>query len=282
MPPKKISLYSAEKYDKTGNGNISIHLKANQNNEEYIKMLRDEQKMKNKFYKENKKNGNQARDLNYYNSKAKEVKDLKHSKNIDLKLDPKTGNTTCILGSSKRGKSTLLMYLFKKYYNKKSFINLLFSVNAHIKLYKNPNLIKFCEFEEQIIKDQLAIQRGTNNEYKFCNIFDDMITLKKETINNLVLTYRNSNISTIISMQYGFLLSKMIRANANNFILFGFNSDEAIEDIIKLFLRSWFKREFKVSSMEDMINIYKNITNNHGFIYIHPQTDSISIHRLQI
>jgi hypothetical protein len=284
---KRITVYDCEKYDRTGNGTRSIHIPAKDNNEEFIKNIRYEQKIKNKIWRDNNPRKRCATPIGKPEEKESEEKinkslNIEHKPELNLKLDSGTGNTTCILGSSKRGKSTLLMYLFEKYYNKKSFVNLLFSVNSHIKMYKKNNLIKFSKFDKDIIRDQLKIQKGTKNKYKFCNLFDDMITLKKEEINNLILTYRNSKISSIISMQYGFLLSKMIRANANNFILFGFNSDEAIEDVIKLFLRSWMRKRFKVSSLEDMINIYKEITDNHGFIYLHPQTDSVSIHRLKL
>lgn len=203
---------------------------------------------------------------------------IRTSSNINLKLDKGTGNTTCILGSSKKGKTTLLMKLYDKYYKKD--ITTLFSVNTQI--YKKKGLIiKEPDSIKEVIDAQLDIQKGTDNHYKFCDMFDDVINLKKDIVNNLILTYRNSNISSIISLQYGFLLSKMIRANANNFIFFGFNSDEAIEDIIKLFFKSHFSK-LGYKKLAEQVDFYKKVTKNHGFIYLHPASDSISFHRLKV
>lgn len=197
---------------------------------------------------------------------------------IDLKLDKNTGNTTILFGSSKQGKTTTMLYIMNKYYKKS--INTLFSVNAHDPRF-NEIYLKSDQFNTKstkYIKLQKYINSKVENYYDFTLFFDDIVDCKhKNIINDLIMTYRNSNISTVMCLQYGFLLSKMNRANINNILIFGMNSVEASEDIIKLFLSKYFDR----LGIKDHYGFYKKITANHGFIYIHNATDTISFHRLE-
>lgn len=195
---------------------------------------------------------------------------------INLQLDPKTGNSTVILGSSKAGKSTLLMYLYNKYY--KDYISVLFSDNPQIDLYKDKKLIKSAFFIPQIIKDFHRINRNTKNKYEFCCLLDDIVNEKEdEMLKRLVLSFRNSNISSIVSIQSPTLLNKSNRSSINNIIFFRFNTDEMIEQVIKFFLTS-----FLTGKMEDKIKQYKDMTKDHQFIYLNPRENKISIHKIYI
>ena len=113
-------------------------------------------------------------------------------------------------------------------------------------------------------------------------MLDDIIDVKfSALISNLILTYRNSNISSLISLQYPKLLNKSARANINNIILFNFNTDETIIDTIKLYLRNHFnKLGFK--TFDEQLSLYKELTKNHGFIYLNTINNYISFHRLTI
>lgn len=184
------------------------------------------------------------------------------------------------------GKSTLLMHLYDKYYSSKEFISILFSINPHINIYKDhKNLIQCNTFNkdtETLIKEQKYINVKCKNKYKFVNMLDDIIDVKfSALISNLILTYRNSNISSLISLQYPKLLNKSARANINNIILFNFNTDETIIDTIKLYLRNHFnKLGFK--TFDEQLSLYKELTKNHGFIYLNTINNYISFHRLTI
>jgi hypothetical protein len=194
--------------------------------------------------------------------------------NISLNLDEGTGNSTVILGSSKAGKSTLLMYLYRKYYT--DFISVLFSDNPQIKLYKDPKLIKSTHFLPQVIKDFHMINRKTKNKYPFCVLMDDIIDQKENLlVKKLILTFRNSNISSIVSLQSPTLLNKANRASVNNIILFKFNSDEMIEQTIRFFLMSHLK-----GNMDSKIRQYKEMTSDYKFIYLNPRDNKISIHKI--
>lgn len=216
-------------------------------------------------------------------------KPLQVKDNIDLLLDPKTGNSCVIYGSSKRGKTTLMMHLYRKYYAKdKKFISTIFASNSQIPLYNkkdNKNLIVSTAFNaksEKYIRLQKFINTKTNNRYKFLLMFDDMIDLKnKKLLSELVLSYRNSNISTIICLQYVYMLSKQNRANVNNIILFGCNSLESTVEMVKTFCADKF-RVLGFARLDDQIAFYNKMTENYGFIYINNVRNTISFHRLDI
>lgn len=205
-----------------------------------------------------------------------------------LRLTPHTGNTLYVLGSSKRGKSTAIMKIYDDYFGgaDRNYISVLWSVNPQTGAYKgHSKLIKamWNRVETpQIIKIEQNIQRKTQNEYKFLNIFDDVLHVRgDETIENLIMTYRNSKISTIMAMQYTNQLQKNCRANVNGVLLFGFNTDESIEVVIKCYLKGYLHSK-GIIKLPDMINWYKRVTDDHGFIYIIPETGEITLHKFRM
>ncbi len=290
MPTKKVTMWSAELGKK-------INRSATHPDENVVNQMIDEMKSAQRIANAEYKKYARAKALADLRSPRplpisesfKEIapvpfKGIQIQSDIDLKLDPHTGNSTIIFGSGKRGKTTLMMHLYKKYYeNDKDFISTLFSINSHIPLYrteKKERLLRCGTFDpkaEKYIKLEKHINMKTKNKYKFLNMFDDCIDMKySRLVNNMILTYRNSNLSTIMCLQYAYLLSKMNRANANNIIIFGANSHEAVIDLIKVFLKPYF-----LTNEKDMIEFYKHITDDHGFFYIHNATDQISFHRLE-
>jgi len=200
-------------------------------------------------------------------------------------LDEDTGNSTVIFGASKRGKSTLMMRLYNKYYGiDNKYISTLFTGNKQIDMYKKSNKLLISEGfnkkSEKYIMMEKYINSNTKNKYKFVNLFDDVIDLKyKKLINNLVLTYRNANISSIICLQYPFLFSKMNRGNVNNIIMFASNNDAEIKDMIDIFLKGRFINA-GILSLRDQLNYYKEVTANYGFFYLNNIHNSLTIHRI--
>lgn len=213
-------------------------------------------------------------------------KKMEHKTDIDLILDEGTGNTTFLFGSSKKGKTTLMMHLYDRYYNDSDWIGTLFSPHAHIDHYKKHKLLLKCPVFHKDAQRYIRLEKQINNKcenlYDFVNLIDDVIDARhNKALNELVLTYRNSNISTVMCLQYSNLLAKSARANVNNIICFGFNSDEAVEVTVKSFLRDFF-RKMGIIGLEEQIEFYKEVTADHGFIYIHPDTQHISFHRLSL
>lgn len=205
---------------------------------------------------------------------------------VDLDIDKGTGSSIVIFGASKRGKTTLMMYLYDKYFTNKKKINTLFSGNPQLKIYDNdPNLIVGYGFNQQsakYIKLQQYINVKTKNQYEFTDLFDDIIDQKySKTLNNLVLTYRNSNITSIMCLQYVCMLSKQNRSSVNHTFVFGANSGEDVEVILKLILKPYLV-ELGLCHYNEMMQFYHEVTRDHGFIYINNIKNTMTCHRLDI
>lgn len=207
-----------------------------------------------------------------------------HSPEVSLRLDAGTGNTTVIYGSSKRGKTTLMMHLYKRYYADKKNICTMFSGNPHLKVYKgDKNLLigyGFTPRHAKYIQMQQVINVKTKNKYSFVNLFDDIIDSKYSSIiNKMVLTYRNANISMIMCLQYVCMFSKANRGSINNTFVFGANSTEDARGIIDKVLRSYLV-DLGFKDINSQLAFYKMITADHGFFYIDNIKGTMSFHRL--
>lgn len=217
-----------------------------------------------------------------------------------LKLDEGTGNTILLVASSKRGKSTIMREIYDKHYkDNKNIIPILISPSSHIGIFKDidSRVIKINKFNNdtvQLIKDLAYIQNKTDNAYEFLIMIDDCIDVRfNKILNNLILVLRNSNFSTIISLQYDKLLSKQARSSVNNIICGGLNTDEAIESLLKSFFKSELTKLMKQDNeylnkkifMDDLNNKYREITdsnNGHTFIKYVPQDRDMEVFSLKI
>lgn len=203
-------------------------------------------------------------------------------------LSKNTGNTACILASSKAGKSYLLINLLNKYFSDKDQISTLFSINSNCRAYKklDKKILRCNTFNnecEDLIQNEQRANNMVNNKYKFINVFDDVLSVKSsKLIRELILTYRNANLSSILVLQYPFLLDKCLRANVNNIYLGKFNSNEIIEDIVKIYCKPFFRKILGyAATLDDMCAFYNKITSDYGFIHIVPQKNEISYIRLK-
>lgn len=288
-----VTMYDAEKKKNITRTLSKSRFKTEKALKNHIDKLKETQREKNRVYKEataadiyEEKLENQKNN----NSSIKQIADNKMYTNTitnidNFILDPETGNSTAIFGASKRGKTTLMMKLYEKYYaHDKKFISTLFAGNKQIKAYKGcKNLLLgdgFSKQSENYIKMQKYLNMHTKNKYKFLNMFDDIIDTKyKALVNNLILTYRNSNISTIMCLQYPYLLSKMNRANVNNVFIFGCNLPAEKKDMIDVFLKDHFLN-LGLSTLKDQINFFDEVTSNYGFFYINNLKGRFTIHRI--
>lgn len=301
---KSICMYDAEKKKNICKTITLSKFKTKKELDKKIEQLKANQKIKNKQYKDKKKsidrdnilsilnemnNMNKMKNIDLKNINSdimNAITKIKFNKKIKLLLDKNTGNSIIILGSSKRGKTSAMMSIYSKYYNKNKYISTAFSENIHIKEYKGyKNLLKcriFNNQSENYIKLEKFINSKCDNKYEFVNLFDDILDLRyNNLIKNLILSYRNAKMSTILALQDPVLLNRNMRQNANNILFFGFNSDDTIEFVINHFLKSHF-RKLGVNNLMDQIIFYQEITKNHGFIYLHPETGNISFNRLKL
>lgn len=311
MFKKRVNLYSAEKYDlkksmgMIPNGSFSITITANTEDEleEQERYLKKRQKEKNEEYNiHKKKSERKIKNIEPYtnqlvNQPSTQPEELNKNEdsnissvslsitNFKVNLMKNTGNSIVIFGSSKAGKSNLMSYLYTNYFgDSNKYISTLFSINYYNTIYSksfDPIIYKgWNKNGNDYIQLQRKINMETKNRYKFLEMFDDIIAVNRSNIvNNLILTLRNANISSILCLQYPRLLSKMARANANFIMFFRFNSEETIEDAVKVFLGSHFRR-MGYKSLESQIDLYKELTKDYQFLMLEPSKDILSLHKI--
>lgn len=193
-------------------------------------------------------------------------------KKFNLILDYTTGNTILSLGSSKAGKTTLLKYIYNNYFeDRKDFISFLFAENAHSKTYDeiNKKVIKTHIFYPDVVKKLHKIQRGTKNKYNFLLMFDDIVDSgmkNNEIVKKLITSYRNSNITSYISIQSPKLINKTNRGNLNYITFHAFRNDEEVKEVMYMFLGS--RIPFKGLKEDEKVYLYNQLTENYNFLFL--------------
>jgi len=187
------------------------------------------------------------------------------TKELEVELpEKKTGGVSfCLIGSTRSGKTTLLKHLLNEYFSR--HITVLMSNSIHAPIYKEiEGCIKSPLYSHKVIKEGYEINRKTNNHYPILYVLDDIVDRKfdKELLKMMTI-YRNSGLSTIISIQDPMLLSTAARGNVNFACLGYFNSDEKVEKIVRLYLTSHFK-----GPIEEKIREYKRLTSDHHWIMV--------------
>ena len=194
--------------------------------------------------------------------------------------DDKFGMSFLLLGQTRSGKSTLMIYLWEHFF--KGHICVLHTGSHQSEIYKP--LAKGCcvapFFGKELLVETSRINGETDNHYKFLHIIDDIVDKKnsKELIKLLTIG-RNHRLSTIITGQELSIFNSIGRSNINFVCLFKLGSDFAIEKVIKQYLRSSFPSDM---GLNDMIKCYKQITQNHGFFVIDNLNDRVFVSRLKI
>lgn len=194
-------------------------------------------------------------------------------------LDESTGNSMFLFGSSKSGKTTLLMEIYRKYYYNDNYITTLFAGNPQISEYTGfeDKLIignGFTDDSQYYIKSQHKINTKCNNKYPFVYLFDDQLELRfNKLLVNLILSYRNSLMSSMYCLQSAKILTPACRSNVNNVISFWFNSEEAIEGILSIYFADYFKRLGWHKS--EHITKYRELTRDHNYLYLHILSETL-------
>lgn len=184
---------------------------------------------------------------------------------LDIPPD-KFGCSFLLCGSTRSGKTTMLNYLFDRFFKK--YISVLMSNSLNSDAYKM--LVKNCVssdlYHPEILKDMYRINHETSNHYKFLVILDDLTHVKNDKEYMRLLTiYRNSRMSGIISAQGISMFNKTARGNINFVLLGRLNSDAEIEKIVKEYLVSYFPKNI---NMAEKITLYRELTNDHHFFVI--------------
>lgn len=191
-----------------------------------------------------------------------------------------TGQTALLLGSSFTGKTTLLVIALNNIIKNKSYdVIVVFTESISSEplqklKYRDHRIIISNCFIPEIIRWAHRINDVTENRYRFLFVLDDIVDMgRKKLYQKLILTFRNSNISSITVTQYAKLIPPAMRGSYHNVIISGFRSSETREFVIKNWLVSPMKDlgmkklpEFDSFFVKSTINDSKNKKNSK---YIH-------------
>lgn len=206
-------------------------------------------------------------------------KSVFETKPFEFEVPTNGGVSFALIGSTRCGKSTMMTYLVDKYFKKT--IKLLFTLSPQADIYKKMKCLVAPGFKKELIEEPMKLNRATENKYKFLLIFDDMAMEGKTApeMTKLLTIGRNSGMSAIISGQKLTMLSATGRSNVNIVCCFKQNTDSAIEDTIKNYLRSYFPPG---TPLLDMVRMYKEMTEDHHFICVNTLEDKIFISKIEV
>lgn len=179
--------------------------------------------------------------------------------------DPETGGMTiALVGSTRSGKTTLLKHTLGKYFDK--HCGVLMTPSLHAPIYNDvKGLARAPFYVPRIIEEMFSINRKCDNHYPFLAVLDDVVTAKfDKTLMKSFTIYRNSGITTIMSVQNPIIFNSVTRGNFNAVLLGYLNSDEAVEKCVRMFCYTAIPGR----NIEEKIHNYKELTADHFWLYI--------------
>lgn len=187
--------------------------------------------------------------------------------------ESKNGVTFAFIGSSGCGKSTCIRKVFidqiftqrAKEDDKKEFIIQVFTESAKSDAFKDMDkgiLMDTKGLDEHNINFCYHMNENYDKKYNFLFILDDVLDLQyKMLVKRMFLTMRNTNISSLVSLQYPNLIPKAIRTSVYFTLLFYLNTDEAVE----LAVRGWLSAYLPGHSVKEKMLYYRRWTKQgHG------------------
>jgi len=192
-----------------------------------------------------------------------------------------TGSTFLFVGSSKSGKTTFMKHFYDAHYRGQECVAVLFTPNLHAEIYRDlpKELVKGSRFHEKLIADAYKINKDTRNHYRFLFVLDDVVDEKEnKVINKCYTIYRNSMISTLVSIQDPVLMKKTNRGQVNFVFFFRLNNNELIERAVKMWLSGYLSGR----TLDEKVAHYKTLTRDHAFIYLDVLNNVVMHGRLQL
>jgi hypothetical protein len=187
--------------------------------------------------------------------------------------ESRNGVTFAFIGSSGCGKSTCIRKVFidqiftvkAKEEDRKEFIIQVFTESAKSDAFKNmPKniLVDTKGLDEHNINFCYHMNENYDKKYNFLFILDDVLDLQyKMLVKRMFLTMRNTNISSLVSLQYPNLVPKAIRTSVYFTLLFYLNTDEAVE----LAVRGWLSAYLPGHTVKEKMLYYRRWTKQgHG------------------
>lgn len=173
-------------------------------------------------------------------------------------IPEKTGVTYAMIGKSFSGKTTFIVNELNKlspeqlkeynaiiFFTESAHAQPLADLAPHVKS-KMILIDRFCPIILQTLK---RLNDASNLLFKFLVIFDDIMDLRGQMVTKCILTLRNSNISTVLSVQYQKMMNPAQRASIHNMFIFNLRS-ECWEYLLKGYLLGTMRELFPNTLME--------------------------------
>ena len=182
--------------------------------------------------------------------------------------EQKNGVTFAFIGSSGCGKSTLIRKIFidqiftikAKQEDKKEFIIEIFTESSKSDAFQDlPKnvLLDSKGLDEHNINWCYQMNEKYDKKYNFLIILDDVLDIQyKSLVKRMFLTMRNTNISSLVSLQYPNLIPKAIRTSVYFTVLFYLNTDEGVE----LAVRGWMSAYIPGKNIREKMLAYRQWT----------------------
>lgn len=183
---------------------------------------------------------------------------------LDLLYHPSDTETSThiFIGASSSGKTTIMMRLWQKLFRNHITVaflgnpGALSSIQLRKAEFEGRSVTVVEGFSTQVLNIVRYIAEKTYPRYKWCIIFDDILTThESKAVNELVMSLRNVGVSTLISIQHATILSPAQRSNANNIWLGGFRLPEQERTTYRNFLGKTYTQE-----------MFHTMTQDHGFL----------------
>ena len=167
--------------------------------------------------------------------------------------EEESANTKVFLAPSFSGKTTLMVEelnkLSTKELDKYDKILLFTESTAAAPLKKidkhvRKKMMIYDRMVPQFIRILKKINTITKNKFRFLLLMDDCLNLKGDILIKLILTLRNSNISSVISIQYSKLLAKSQRQSIHDYFIINMK-EEDLEYMMSGFLAPHFRDLFE-------------------------------------
>jgi hypothetical protein len=180
--------------------------------------------------------------------------------------DDKFGCSFLLVASTRAGKTSMMNYIYERFFKKHISIIMSASLNSDADDYIKHKAVLSDLYHPEVIHDLYTINHSTNNHYKFCVILDDLTNVRHcPQYKRLLCVMRNQRVSCIAAAQGISLFDKTSRSNINYVLCGRMNSDAEVEKVVKEYLISYFPKELKMS---EKIRLYRQMTNDHWFIVI--------------
>jgi hypothetical protein len=160
--------------------------------------------------------------------------------------NPESATTAVFLAPSFSGKTTLLVNELNKLtedeLNAYAGIMLITpNTSAHPLKALKPTVLQRLNIFDLFIPELLGFMKKTNNaashRFRYLVILDDCLRLRGDTIVNMILTLRNSGVSTVLSIQYSRLLTPGQRQSVHDYYFINLQLED-LEYILGNFIQT--------------------------------------------